>query len=53
LAIDGADLELAQLTSAQARAVERQEQRAVIAILHSGDQPQNLVGTEDDPVRET
>jgi len=37
LTIDVADLELAQLTAAQARAVERQEQRAVIEILRARD----------------
>ena len=48
LAIDVADFELARFAAAQARAVERQQQRAVIEILRAGDQALDLVGTEDD-----
>jgi hypothetical protein len=48
LTINVTDLELAQLASSQARAVERQEQRAVIEILRPRDQPLDFVGAEDD-----
>ena len=48
LAIDVADFELARFAAAQAGAVERQQQRAVIEILRPGDQLLDFVGTEDD-----
>ena len=48
LAIDVADFELARFAAAQAGAVERQQQRAVIEILRARDQALDLVGTEHD-----
>ena len=48
LAIDVADFELARFAAPQARAVQRQQQRAVIEILRAGDEALHLVGAEDD-----
>src|SRR6266404_226225 len=46
LAINVADFELARFAAAQAGAVEREQQRAVIEILRAGDQALDLVRTE-------
>ena len=48
LTVDVADFQLARLTAAQAGAVERQQQCAVIEILRACDQALDLLGTEDD-----
>ena len=48
LAVDVADFQLARFAAAQAGAVERQQQRAVIEILRAGDQALDLLGTEHD-----
>ena len=48
LAIDVADFQLAHFAPPQARAVERQQQRAVIEILRARDQALDFVGTEHD-----
>src|SRR5688572_31050519 len=47
-AIDVADLEVAQFAAAQAGAVERQQQRAVIEILRPCDEALYFLWTEDD-----
>ena len=48
LAIDVADFQLARFAATQARAVEGEQQRAVIEILRARDQALDLVGTEHD-----
>ena len=47
LAVDVRDLQLQELASTQARAVERHQHRAVVEILRAGNQPTHFVGTQD------
>ena len=48
LAIDVADFQLARFAATQARAVEGEQQGAVIEILCARDQALDLIGTEHD-----
>jgi hypothetical protein len=47
LAVDVGDLQLQQLAAAQARAVERHEQRAVIEVLRAGNESPHFIRTQD------
>jgi hypothetical protein len=46
-AVDVADLQLQELAASEPRAVQHQEQRAVIEIFRAGDQAADFVGTQD------
>jgi hypothetical protein len=48
LAIDVAHFQMTDLTATQTGAIEREEQRAVIEVLRTRDEPLHLVGTEHD-----
>ena len=47
LTVDVGDLQLQKLASAQARAIERHEQYAVIEVLRAGNEPTHFLGTQN------
>ena len=48
LTVDVPDLQVRHLAAAQARAIQRQQQRAVIEVLRAGDQALHFLLAEDD-----